>query len=100
MLRRPPGRPHKKKRKEVNEANGKRFKISKKGNKLNCKKYDKPGYNIRTCRAEVKGNSRINPATVAKSYRSKLLVSCNLTMLCSILSKLYANFCLPFLLSR
>ena len=75
VLRRPPGRPHKKRRKDVDEANGKRFKISKKESKGNCTKCGKPGHNVRTCRKGVGGNSRINPATVAKSYRSKLQVS-------------------------
>ena len=80
VLRRPLGRPHKKMRKdadEANEANEKRFKISKKGSKRNYTKCGKPGHNVKTCRGEVGGNSRINPATVAKSYRSKLQVSFN-----------------------
>ena len=69
VLRRPLGQPHKKKKKDVDEANGKRFKINKKGSKGNCTKCGKPRHNVRTCRGEVRCNSRINPATVAKSYR-------------------------------
>ena len=77
VLRRPPGRPYKKRRKKINEANGKRFKINKKGSKLNCTKCGKPKHNVRTCRGEVGSNSIINPATIVKSYRSKLPISCN-----------------------
>ena len=77
VIRRPLRRPHKKKRKKIDEVNRKRFKISKKGSKLNCTKCGKSRHNVRACKGEVGGNSRINPTTVVKSYRSKLPVSFN-----------------------
>ena len=48
VLRRPLGRPHKEERKEADETNGKRFKISKEGSKLNYTKCGKLGHNVRT----------------------------------------------------
>ncbi|KAK8689067.1 hypothetical protein V6N13_087798 [Hibiscus sabdariffa] len=57
-LRRPPGRPHKSRRKEADEPATTSTKLSRKYVKLKCTKCGKPGYNIRTCKGEVGGNKR------------------------------------------
>ncbi|XP_038992977.1 uncharacterized protein LOC120116621 [Hibiscus syriacus] len=59
-LRRPPGRPTKKRRKEADEGNKNGPKLSKKGSMGNCSKCGKLGHNKRTCRGEVGGNKSLN----------------------------------------
>ncbi|KAE8678951.1 hypothetical protein F3Y22_tig00111402pilonHSYRG00531 [Hibiscus syriacus] len=59
-LRRPPGRPTKKRRKEADEENKNGPKLSKKGSMGNCSKCGKPGHNKRTCRGEVGGIRSLN----------------------------------------
>ncbi|KAE8654652.1 hypothetical protein F3Y22_tig00117048pilonHSYRG01383 [Hibiscus syriacus] len=59
-LRKPIGRPTKKRRKEVDEGNKNGPKLSKKGSMGNCSKCGKSGHNKRTCRGEVGDNRNLN----------------------------------------
>ncbi|XP_039063963.1 uncharacterized protein LOC120208907 [Hibiscus syriacus] len=59
-LRRPPGRPTKKRRNEADEGNKNGPKLSKKGSMGNCYKCGKHGHNKKTCRGEVGGNKSLN----------------------------------------
>ncbi|KAH7663359.1 Retroviral ribonuclease H protein [Dioscorea alata] len=58
LLRRPPGRPHKSRRKEEDEVNASRSKITKSGVQMTCRKCGKTGHNVRTCKGKVGANSR------------------------------------------
>ncbi|KAK8567073.1 hypothetical protein V6N13_110151 [Hibiscus sabdariffa] len=55
VLRRPVGRPNKKRRLERDEVPT-TGKVSKKGSKMTCTKCGKTGHNIRTCKGEIGGN--------------------------------------------
>ena len=68
LIRRPPGRPHKNRRKEANETIAKGFKIRKKGGKLKHRKCGKPDHNVRICRGKVGGNNRLDTAAIVWSY--------------------------------
>ncbi|XVF82631.1 hypothetical protein PTKIN_Ptkin16aG0064700 [Pterospermum kingtungense] len=59
-LRRPPGRPHKNRRKEADKvfAAANPNKIRRALSKINCQKCGKPGHNKRTCKGEVGGNKK------------------------------------------
>ncbi|KAK8554422.1 hypothetical protein V6N13_093417 [Hibiscus sabdariffa] len=59
VLRRPPGRPNKKRRLEADEAPT-TGKVSKRGVKMTCTKCGKTGHNIRTCKGVVGGNKYLN----------------------------------------
>lgn len=60
MLRRPPGKPQKNRRKKVNETRGSQSKIYKGGVQLTCRKCGKTGHNVRTSsKGEVGSNSRL-----------------------------------------
>ncbi|GMI78131.1 hypothetical protein HRI_001482400 [Hibiscus trionum] len=56
-IRRPPGRPHKKRRKEADEPIIHGVRVTKKGVTLSCSKCKKTGHNVRTCKGIVGGNS-------------------------------------------
>ncbi|KAE8684549.1 hypothetical protein F3Y22_tig00111127pilonHSYRG00005 [Hibiscus syriacus] len=55
-IRRPPGRPKKKMRNEVNEPTNSHAIMSKKGLMMYCSKCGQPGHNQRTCKGIVGGN--------------------------------------------
>ncbi|KAE8735657.1 hypothetical protein F3Y22_tig00000340pilonHSYRG01097 [Hibiscus syriacus] len=72
-IRRPPGRPKKKRRKEANEPTNSHATMSKKGLMMYCSKCGQPGHNQRTCKGIVGGNmpprrrttTRITPSSKA-----------------------------------
>ncbi|KAK8689355.1 hypothetical protein V6N13_088076 [Hibiscus sabdariffa] len=68
ILRRPPGRPHKKRRREADEAPSQGGKVSKKGLKISCTKCGGSGHNTRTCKGPVRGNTRTHqkPSTTTR----------------------------------
>ncbi|KAH7692759.1 Zinc finger CCHC-type protein [Dioscorea alata] len=66
MMRRPPGRPHKSRRKETDEPTVSQTKVSRKGVQLNCRKCGKTGHNIRTCKGEVGSNRRLPKLAVRR----------------------------------
>ncbi|KAL4364016.1 hypothetical protein GQ457_04G008290 [Hibiscus cannabinus] len=58
IFRRPPGRPHKKRKREADEAPPMAGKVSKRGIKMFCKKCGGSGHNIRTCKGKVGANPK------------------------------------------
>lgn len=70
MLRRPPGRPHKSRRKEMDETPTQQSKISKKGVHMTCRKCGQSGHNARTCKGQVGGNKRISKMHVSIFFLS------------------------------
>ncbi|KAL4284336.1 hypothetical protein GQ457_16G014780 [Hibiscus cannabinus] len=58
MFRRPPGRPHKKRKREVDEAPPMTSKVSKRGIMMFCNKCGGSGHNIRTCKGKVGANPK------------------------------------------
>ncbi|KAK8986475.1 hypothetical protein V6N11_010031 [Hibiscus sabdariffa] len=62
IIRRPPGRPTKKRRLEPDEIT--KPKLSRRGMQANCTKCGKQGYNRRTCRGEVGANQPIRRPTL------------------------------------
>ncbi|KAK8639495.1 hypothetical protein V6N13_137871 [Hibiscus sabdariffa] len=68
ILRRPPERPHKKRRREADEAPSQGGKVSKKGLKISCTKCGGSGHNTRTCKGLVRGNTRTHqkPSTTTR----------------------------------
>ena len=68
MIKRPPRRPYKKRRKEANEKTKRRCKISKKCRKLKCSKCGKACYNVRKYRGDVGGNNKLDATVVARRY--------------------------------
>ncbi|KAL4291181.1 hypothetical protein GQ457_14G014140 [Hibiscus cannabinus] len=76
VLRRPVGRPNKKRRLERDEVPTSR-KLSKRGSKMTCTKCGKTGHNIRTCKGEIGGNKYLKKsaafkAEVANKRQSKI----------------------------
>lgn len=67
VMQSPPVRPHKSRRKEADEISGSKKKVWRKGVQLNCTKSGKAGHNLRICRGEVGGNSRLNKLHVISS---------------------------------
>ncbi|KAK8655995.1 hypothetical protein V6N13_108557 [Hibiscus sabdariffa] len=57
-LRRPPGKPKKKRAKEADEAQNSGARWTKKGLTMYCSKCKKPGHNQRTCKGEVGSNQK------------------------------------------
>ncbi|KAL4282620.1 hypothetical protein GQ457_16G009370 [Hibiscus cannabinus] len=68
-IRRPPGRPTKKRRREANEVVNP--KLSKKGQQANCTKCGKTGHNKRTCRGKVGANQPIRRPPPPPSSRQQ-----------------------------
>ncbi|KAK8681766.1 hypothetical protein V6N13_054168 [Hibiscus sabdariffa] len=60
-IRRPPGRPTKKRRKEADEVNNP--KLSKRGQQSNCSKCGMSGHNNRTCRGQIGANQPVKRPT-------------------------------------
>ncbi|KAK8679902.1 hypothetical protein V6N13_108864 [Hibiscus sabdariffa] len=58
MFRRPPGRPHKKRKREADEAPPMTGKVSKRGIRIFCKKCRGSQHNIRTCKGKVGANPK------------------------------------------
>ncbi|KAK8617549.1 hypothetical protein V6N13_080459 [Hibiscus sabdariffa] len=58
MFKRPPGRPHKKRKREADEAPPMTGKVSKRGIRIFCKKCGGSGHNIRTCKGKVGANPK------------------------------------------
>ncbi|KAE8679068.1 hypothetical protein F3Y22_tig00111402pilonHSYRG00763 [Hibiscus syriacus] len=70
-LRRPPGRPHKNRRMEADEAPPYTCRVTKRGVKILCRKCGGSGHNVRTCKGQVGRNTRPLQQTSA-ARRSKL----------------------------
>ncbi|KAL4273388.1 hypothetical protein GQ457_13G021560 [Hibiscus cannabinus] len=60
-IRRPPGKPTKKRRKEADEVNNP--KLSKRGQQSNCSKCGMSGHNKRTCRGQIGANQPVKIPT-------------------------------------
>ncbi|KAK8628769.1 hypothetical protein V6N13_009352 [Hibiscus sabdariffa] len=75
-IKRPPGRPHKNRRKEADETTNPNAKVSRKGLVMKCKKCGEFGHNMRTCKDKVGGNRFFHTQTQAstKTRQPKLLV--------------------------
>ncbi|KAL4348838.1 hypothetical protein GQ457_17G010250 [Hibiscus cannabinus] len=69
IIRRPPGRPAKKRKLEPGEVNNP--KLSKRGQQGNCTKCGKQGHNRRTCRGEVGANQPIRRPTFKRRKPSQ-----------------------------
>ncbi|KAK8696439.1 hypothetical protein V6N13_001574 [Hibiscus sabdariffa] len=69
IIRRPPGRPAKKRKLEPGEVNNP--KLSKRGQQGNCTKCGKQGHNRRTCRWEVGANQPIRRPTLKRPKPSQ-----------------------------
>ncbi|KAK8651093.1 hypothetical protein V6N13_140707 [Hibiscus sabdariffa] len=69
IIRRPPGRPTKKRKLEPGEVNNP--KLSKRGQQGNCTKCGKQGHNSRTCRGEVGANQPIRRPTFKRPKPSQ-----------------------------
>ncbi|KAK8705818.1 hypothetical protein V6N13_049407 [Hibiscus sabdariffa] len=70
LFRRPPGRPHKKRKREIDEPIPQPGKVSRRGVKIFCKKCGGTGHNIRTCKGRVGGNIRGPGQTSTSSARA------------------------------
>ncbi|KAK8659640.1 hypothetical protein V6N13_029837 [Hibiscus sabdariffa] len=70
IIRRPPGRPTKKRRLEPDEVT--KPKLSRRGMQANCTKCGKQGHNKRTCRGEVGANQPIRRPTLNSSNLDNL----------------------------
>ncbi|KAE8677540.1 hypothetical protein F3Y22_tig00111506pilonHSYRG00172 [Hibiscus syriacus] len=70
-LRRPPGRPHKNRRREVDEAPPYTHRVAKRGVKIFCRKCGGSGHNVRTYKGQVSRNTRPLQQTSA-ARRSKM----------------------------
>ncbi|KAL4353017.1 hypothetical protein GQ457_06G019860 [Hibiscus cannabinus] len=73
-LRRPPGRPHKSRRKEADEPASTSTKLSRKYVKLKCTKCGKPGHNIRTCKGEVRTTKKQVPSGQTPTEQSQTTI--------------------------
>ncbi|KAL4360525.1 hypothetical protein GQ457_04G013760 [Hibiscus cannabinus] len=87
-LKRPPGKPHKNKRKEADETTNPNAKVSRKGLIMKCRKCGECGHNVRTCKGKVGGNRFVNYQTQAstETRQPKLLVKrsfCGTTKECA-----------------
>ncbi|KAK8639623.1 hypothetical protein V6N13_137996 [Hibiscus sabdariffa] len=69
ILRRPPGRPHKKRRREADEAPSQGDKVSKKGLKIYCTKCGGSRHNTRTCKGPVRENTRTHQKSSTATRR-------------------------------
>ncbi|KAK8695591.1 hypothetical protein V6N13_000744 [Hibiscus sabdariffa] len=74
-LRRPPGRPKKKRVKEVDEPSNSTGKFTKRGATMYCSKCRKAGHNQRTCKGEVGGNIPVNAPRGITNQRASASVS-------------------------
>ncbi|KAK8650684.1 hypothetical protein V6N13_140311 [Hibiscus sabdariffa] len=70
IFRRPPGRPHKKRKREADEAPPMTGKVSKRGMRIFCKKCGGSGHNIRTCKGKVGANPK-RPGQTSSSAATK-----------------------------
>ncbi|KAK9010745.1 hypothetical protein V6N11_043614 [Hibiscus sabdariffa] len=70
LFRRPPGRPHKKRKRKIDEPTPQLGKVSRTGVKIFCKKCEGTGHNIRTCKRRVGGNIRGPGQTSTSSARA------------------------------
>ncbi|KAK9006796.1 hypothetical protein V6N11_019127 [Hibiscus sabdariffa] len=70
LFRRPPGRPHKKRKREIDKPIPQSGNVSKRGVKIYCKKCGRSGHNIRTCKGRVGGNIRGHGQTSTSSARA------------------------------
>ncbi|KAK8656526.1 hypothetical protein V6N13_098473 [Hibiscus sabdariffa] len=70
IFRRPPGRPHKKRKREADEAPPMIGKVSKRGIRIFCKKCGGSGHNIRTCKGKVDANPK-RPGQTSSSAATK-----------------------------
>ncbi|KAK8613071.1 hypothetical protein V6N13_104393 [Hibiscus sabdariffa] len=68
-LRRPPDKPHKNRKKEVDEPIIQAARVTKKGITMTCTKCKRIGHNVRTCKGIVGGNNDILPSSQASSSR-------------------------------
>ncbi|KAK8544530.1 hypothetical protein V6N13_026030 [Hibiscus sabdariffa] len=66
-IKRPPGRPHKNRRKEADETTNPNAKVSRKGLIMKCKKCGGCGHNVRTCKGKVGGNRFVHSQTQAST---------------------------------
>ncbi|KAL4282037.1 hypothetical protein GQ457_03G025760 [Hibiscus cannabinus] len=58
VQKRPPGRPQKNRKKEVDEKNDHSRKVGKKGLRMTCSKCGQSGHNVRTCKGVIGGNTQ------------------------------------------
>ncbi|KAK8696362.1 hypothetical protein V6N13_001498 [Hibiscus sabdariffa] len=70
IFRRPPGRPHKKRKREADEAPPMTGKVSKRGMRIFCKKCGGSEHNIRTCKGKVGANPK-RPGQTSSSAATK-----------------------------
>ncbi|KAK8713342.1 hypothetical protein V6N13_148563 [Hibiscus sabdariffa] len=74
-FRRPPGRPKKKRVKEVKEPSNSTGRFTKRGATIYCSKCHKAGHNQRTCKGEVGGNIPVNALRRTTNQRTGASVS-------------------------
>ncbi|KAK8664087.1 hypothetical protein V6N13_083890 [Hibiscus sabdariffa] len=67
IFRKPPGRPHKKRKREADEAPPMTSKVSKRGIRIFCKKCGGSGHNIRTYKEKVGANPKIPGQTFSSA---------------------------------
>ncbi|KAK8689985.1 hypothetical protein V6N13_088691 [Hibiscus sabdariffa] len=81
IIRRPPGRPNKSRRRQPDEAPPQGGMMAKKGVRMSCKTCGGYGHNVRTCKGPVGGNTRpqqrASSSTERRAPRPKLPIRIN-----------------------